>query len=336
MTKQPKQHPLEAADPTWWVRLGATHHGPLPWSLVRARREAGLFSRWHEVSRDGRAWLPIDEVAPTDDRSVELPEGAGALAADGETFDWQRLASGPAGLPGRTGAAGEGAASKLSTFEIAVWSTACLWAVLWFVPLAWWNGAAISAWSGPVAWSGWGIVFAAWWWSVGGVVMGGWMAWRGLRASDHAGVWHGGVWFYGLAAWLAVGWLGLLLGGPWASRVASVLVFVPLSVVVTSVRGWRGSSSWPAGGLGAVAMTGVGYLAMAWWLGAKASPATTAGTSVTEGLVMAWSSAGRTHGVMSAVYLWTHIGLLTWLYVSGIGRSTEKGRRVHDAGANPS
>ncbi len=331
---QPKQRASEAADRTWWVRLGATHHGPLPWSLVRARREAGLFSRWHEVSRDGRAWLPIDEVAPTEDQPVELPEDAGALAAAGETFDWQRLASGPPGppgSPGRTGAAGEGAASKLSMFEIAVWSTACLWAVLWFVPLAWWNGAAIWAWSGPVAWRGWGIVFAAWWWGVGGVVMGGWMAWRGLRASDR-----GGAWCCGLAAWLAVGWLGLLLGGPWASRVASVLVLVPLSAVVWLVRGWRGSSSWSTGGVGAVAVTGVVYFALAWWLGAEDRPTARAGASVTEGLVTAWSSAGRTHGVMSAVYLWTHVGLLTWLYVSGIGRSTQKGRRVHDAGANPS
>lgn len=294
---------------TWWVRLGPTLQGPFSEEALVARQQADLFSRWHEVSRDQKTWVPLDERArlprgmQADSDTPGHPGEMEAADAAGDDSFWQHLDSGASlGAPQALGGAGS-AFPGVSTWAVAVASTAVLWLALWFVPLAWSEGQALRAWSWPIVNDGWGIVLAAWWWALGGVVFAACLAdarWRRTAQSS--------FWRRGLLLWAGVGWLALVVGGPWPSRASAALVLLPLAAMLWVARDRRASPRRLGAAVATAAVACLLCLGGAWFAG----PRLAASGPVVDNTAFAWAAAGRTHAVLAAVHLLTQAGLCVW------------------------
>lgn len=300
----------------WLVRLGGETQGPWSEQELRAKRDAGLLGRWHEASRDGRAWVSLDEALrntsnhdPNTYGLDEIDSSSDVNVQDAASVsnDWLDALAAPAA---RGATSSPSISPGWRTTDAAVFSATALWLVLLAVPVGWWQGEAVRPWSWPGGWSGVGVVVAqAWWAGLSAVMLVRW-GWRRVRGGREVSQ------RFAVGLLVATGVLGLLwmlLAGAWTVRgVVACGAFV-LGVVVIGLDetttlgrtlrervGLREVSLWSGAGLVAVA-----YLFVAWLVG------TSWGSTATDlADETAWSGAGVTPCVLAAVYVVSHGGLL--------------------------
>ncbi len=210
------------AGDAWFVRLGAERHGPMPIAQVRQRFEAGLYSRWHEGSSDGRSWTPIRGLL--NDLEDAFPEDlTPAAVAPGEqtgtgAFDWSQLVS----------ETDHRASPIQQTKPAASWHTARvaeasmggLLLALGLLPIVADGSRATGWWGWPSGQTGWPFALMSGLWMTVGLVMLMFSVTPKFNAKAYAPrgtAWFAAIW---LTGWLAAG------GGP------ALLLVAPAWLVV--------------------------------------------------------------------------------------------------------
>ncbi|WP_428386419.1 hypothetical protein [Mucisphaera sp.] len=209
----------------WWVRLGVDEQGPMSATRVRQRLEAGLYSRWHEVSRDRRTWRSIREIMQAAEEvdagtagPTRHPKAGGVASGDAA---WLVLL----GEAVTDDAAGVDA-ERETKLRVAQASFGGLLFGLGLLPVAVVGGDAVSWWGWRDEAGDWGVAWLLGIWTVLGVTSFGLAMVLRLRwLSKDAALWglSGLVWCSG---WLGVfGGIGLAVVGPvWLLGVAMLFV----------------------------------------------------------------------------------------------------------------
>ncbi|MEM9752058.1 MAG: hypothetical protein AAF916_01585 [Planctomycetota bacterium] len=293
----------------WWVRLGAAMYGPMPWSTVREKRDAGLFSHWHEVSADGSRWLPIDDAGV--DESTKAGEGLIERPPSdeaGHAVDWDAF-KGEASSPGREPAANSPSKAWLDAAQdlrvVAGCSAAVLWLALSAVPIAWHAGQGVRWWSWPDEAAGVGIAIAqACWALLGFAILITLVAKHAAAVSNERVV-------LGVAGCIALPFLAVLILGSTPARSMALATGLAVGLCAwfhlrvkqpqEEVQPWMLFAGF-AGGL----------LLIAWWWGGRRDA---------SGLIPLGPdtvASARTQGVAVTVYLLSHAALvLLWLRPPG-------------------
>ncbi|MEM1098317.1 MAG: hypothetical protein AAGH92_05960 [Planctomycetota bacterium] len=289
----------------WWVRLGAAMYGPMPWSAVREKRDAGLFSHWHEVSADGSRWLPIDDagVDKSTKAGEELIEPPPSDEA-GQAVDWDAF-KGEASSPGGELAVNSPSKPWLDVSQdlrvVAGCSAAVLWLALSAVPIAWHAGQGVHWWSWPDEAAGVGIAIAQACWALLGFAMLIALVVKHVAITDQSRI------VLGVAGCVALPFLALLMLGTTPARSMALATGLAVGLCAWFQRRRQQTQDeaqrWMlfAGGAGCL-------LLIAWWWGGRrdASGWIPLGPDTV--------ASARTQGVAVTVYLLSHAALvLLWL-----------------------
>ncbi|MEM1445588.1 MAG: hypothetical protein AAGF84_05995 [Planctomycetota bacterium] len=280
---------MTSAASQWFVRLGAAKYGPMPWSTVREKRDAGLFSRWHEVSEDGALWLPIDDAAPEHLVPAEVHDEA----SDESAVDWNAFAERPAGPAPLEAYSSTG--TRFADLRVVTCASAAgLWLVLAFVPVAWRDGG-VWFWSWSGGWAGVGLAVAqAWWLLVGLAVALVPLVWREpMLGNVKLSTWVMAMAAPGVLAAFTFGTstvrIVVIFGIALVAIGMGLLTLPKLQAIRVEQRVWL-----------IVATLSVTLLGFAWWWGGA------------QGLIVLGNEvtvSARTQGVLVAVYLISHAAL---------------------------
>ncbi|MEM8782962.1 MAG: hypothetical protein AAGE65_08920 [Planctomycetota bacterium] len=145
----------------------------MPLAALRAKRDAGLFSRWHEASADETRWVPIDDAVAAEERLATSIENHRVDSADedasGQAVDWDALTSGPLKSEPTSAVTAATLRPWQDLSSVTAACAAALWLTLLFVPTAWQGGRGVRPWSWPSELNGMGVALAQAWWALLGV-----------------------------------------------------------------------------------------------------------------------------------------------------------------------